>query len=97
LKIASATQIKSLATEADNEIRMILLGRTGTGKRSVGNTILGEKYFKSGKRPIGVTTKCAYGAQDFEQKRLFLVDTPGFLDPNIAGKAIQCEFGTAYE
>ncbi|CAF3470076.1 unnamed protein product [Rotaria socialis] len=61
-------------------------------KISVGNIILDEKYLKSGKSPIGVTTKCAYGARDFEQKRLFLVDTPEFLDPNIENKAIQHEF-----
>ncbi|CAF2541871.1 unnamed protein product [Rotaria sp. Silwood2] len=91
--MASTSQIQAEATGADNEIRMILLGRTGT----VGNTILGGKFFQAKKAPIGVTTQCGSGARNFENKRLFIVDTPGFLDPNVADAVIQHEVGKSYQ
>ncbi|CAF3963086.1 unnamed protein product, partial [Rotaria sordida] len=89
--MASTTQITAQATGANNEIRMILLGKTGTGKSSVGNTILGAKLFEAKLNPNGVTKQCGSGTRDFEKKRLFIVDTPGFLDPNITEAAIQEE------
>ncbi|CAF0889208.1 unnamed protein product [Rotaria sp. Silwood1] len=95
--MASSSQIHAEATGTDNEIRMVLLGRTGTGKSSVGNTILGGKFFVAKKAPVGVTTQCASGARDFENKRLFIVDTPGFLDPNIEDEVIQQEVGKSYQ
>ncbi|CAF0861701.1 unnamed protein product [Rotaria sordida] len=89
--MASTTQIKAQATGVDNEIRMILLGKTGAGKSSVGNTILGAKLFEAKLNPNGVTKQCGSATRDFEQKRLFVVDTPGFLDPTITEAAIQEE------
>jgi GTP1/Obg family GTP-binding protein len=33
--------------------------------------------------PNAITAQCACASREFNGKRLFVVDTPGFLDPNV--------------
>jgi len=47
--------------------------------------------------PKSITTKCTCAAREFNGKRLFVVDTPGFLDPNIESKDIQEEVAKSYQ
>jgi hypothetical protein len=47
--------------------------------------------------PNSITTKCTCAAREFNGKRLFIVDTPGFLDPNIESKVIQEEVAKSYQ
>ncbi|CAF3810776.1 unnamed protein product [Rotaria sp. Silwood1] len=95
--MVSNTEIQAEATGADDEIRMILLSTTGTGKSSVGNTILSRKLFEAKMAPVRVTTKCASGARIFENKRQFIVDTLGFLDYSIKEADIQQEVAKSYQ
>uniref|UniRef100_A0A3B3HSQ5 AIG1-type G domain-containing protein n=1 Tax=Oryzias latipes TaxID=8090 RepID=A0A3B3HSQ5_ORYLA len=63
-----------------NETRIVLLGKTGSGKSHLANTIFGEELFTAYHSPHSGTvlcqseTKCIYGADTT------LVDTPGFFD-----------------
>lgn len=67
------------------------------GKSSLGNSILNADKFEMDMSPNSITTKCACGSREFNNKRLFIVDTPGFLDPNVAEKDIQQEVAKSYQ
>lgn len=73
-------QIPAEQESDSNERRLILLGRTGAGKSATGNTILGEKLFKSEDSFSSVTQHCDIHKAVVSQKQVSVIDTPGFSD-----------------
>lgn len=81
----------NLQVDLDTEIRIVLIGRTGSGKSSTGNTIMKEKYFKSGTSSSSVTRTCRIGKAERKKHILKIVDTPGFFDTNFSMGSVQLE------
>nr|XP_023660083.1 immune-associated nucleotide-binding protein 12-like isoform X1 [Paramormyrops kingsleyae] len=76
-------------SDAPAEVRIVLLGKTGSGKSSAGNVILGEEKFKVSCVPYDATTDCQTEEGNVNGRKITVTDTPGIFDTGRSEKDLK--------
>ncbi|KAA0706571.1 Interferon-induced very large GTPase 1 [Triplophysa tibetana] len=77
--------------EVSDDVRIVLLGKTGAGKSAALNTILGRKAFLTDISHKSVTKECQRERTEVNSRYITVIDTPGLFNTELSHEEIRTE------